>query len=77
VSTNVYADVSHIEVQQSQAIEKMNESEQYAVEDSTGYSWIAGKMLGIKHIKLIEAGGSGEVHKVSHCRIDMLTEVHR
>jgi hypothetical protein len=64
MSTNVYADVSPIETQQSQAIEKMNEREQYGLADSTGYSWIASKMLGIKHIKLIEAGGSGEVHKV-------------
>jgi hypothetical protein len=49
-----------------QAIETMNRSEQCAVEQSTGYSWIAGEMLGIKHIELIEAGGSGEVHKVLH-----------
>lgn len=32
--------------------------------ETSQYAWTSGEMQGIKHMKLIGAGGGGEVHKV-------------
>jgi len=31
------------------------------------HGWTSGRMAGINHERVIDRGGFGEVHKVSHC----------